>query len=39
MATRQEIIIWTDAGIDKHEVHVGSPYYFSFTEVARGLCP
>ena len=36
MATRQEILIWTDAGIVSMR-YVGSPFYFSFTEVARGL--
>ena len=35
MATRQEILIWTDAGIVSMR-YVGSPFYFSFTEVARG---
>ena len=36
LATRQEILIWTDAGIVSMR-YVGSPFYFSFTEVARGL--
>ena len=36
LATRQEILIWTDAGITSMR-YVGSPYYFSFTEVARGV--
>jgi len=36
LATRQEILIWTDAGIVSMR-YVGSPFYFSFTEVARGM--
>ena len=36
MATRQEILIWTDAGIVSMR-YVGSPFFFSFTEIARGM--
>ena len=36
MATRQEILIWTDAGMVSMR-YVGSPFYFSFTEVARSI--
>jgi hypothetical protein len=36
LAVRQEILIWTDAGITSMR-YVGSPYYFAFTEVARGM--
>ena len=33
---RQEILIFTDVGIQSMR-YVGSPFYFSFTEVARGM--
>ena len=36
LMTRQEILIFTDVGIQSMR-YVGSPFYFSFTEVARGM--
>ena len=36
MRTRQEILIWTDCGIVSMR-YIGSPFYFSFTEVAKGM--
>ena len=36
MMTRQEILIWTDAGIQSMR-YIGSPFYFSFTETAKGM--
>ena len=33
---RKEILIWTDCGIVSMS-YVGSPYYFSFNEVAKGM--
>ena len=36
LSTRQEIIIWTDVGLTSMR-YIGSPYYFSFTEVAKGM--
>tara|TARA_Y100000004_G_scaffold100635_1_gene112793 strand:+ start:720 stop:3098 length:2379 start_codon:yes stop_codon:yes gene_type:complete len=36
LPVRQEILIWTDAGVTSMR-YVGSPFYFSFTEVARGM--
>ena len=36
LSTRQEVLIWTDAGVVAMR-YVGSPFYFSFTEVARGM--
>ena len=36
MATRQETLIWTDNGIVSMR-YVGSPFYFSFTETAKGM--
>ena len=36
LSTRQETLIWTDAGIVSMR-YIGSPFYFSFTEVARGM--
>ena len=36
MMTRQEILIWTDCGIVSMR-YIGSPFYFSFTETAKGM--
>jgi hypothetical protein len=36
LSTRQETLIWTDAGMVSMR-YIGSPFYFSFTEVARGM--
>ena len=36
MMGRQEILIWTDCGIVSMR-YIGSPFYFSFTEVAKGM--
>ena len=36
LMTRQEILIFTDVGIQSMR-YSGSPFYFSFTEVARGM--
>jgi len=36
MMTRQEILIWTDCGIQSMR-YIGSPFYFSFTETAKGM--
>ena len=36
LMTRQEILIWTDAGIQSMR-YTGSPFYFSFTEAAKGM--
>ena len=36
MMTRQEILIWTDCGIMSMR-YIGSPFYFSFTETAKGM--
>ena len=36
LRVRQEILIWTDCGIVSMR-YVGSPFYFSFTEVAKGM--
>ena len=36
LATRQEILIWTDAGLVSMR-YIGSPFYFSFTEVGKGM--
>ena len=36
LMTRQEILIFTDVGIQSMR-YVGSPFYFSFTEAARGM--
>ena len=36
LSTRQETLIWTDAGLVSMR-YIGSPFYFSFTEVARGM--
>tara|TARA_Y100000310_G_scaffold15294_1_gene15292 strand:- start:918 stop:3299 length:2382 start_codon:yes stop_codon:yes gene_type:complete len=36
MMTRQEILIWTDCGIVSMR-YIGSPFYFSFTEAAKGM--
>ena len=36
MMTRQEILIWTDCSIVSMR-YIGSPFYFSFTEVAKGM--
>tara|TARA_R110002033_G_scaffold158390_1_gene194505 strand:- start:363 stop:2762 length:2400 start_codon:yes stop_codon:yes gene_type:complete len=33
---RQEILIWTDNGIVSMR-YIGSPFYFSFTEIAKGM--
>ena len=33
---RNEILIWTDCGIVSMR-YIGSPFYFSFTEVAKGM--
>jgi hypothetical protein len=34
--TRQEILIWTDCGVMSMR-YVGSPFFFSFTETAKGM--
>ena len=36
MMTRQETLIWTDCGIVSMR-YIGSPFYFSFTETAKGM--
>ncbi len=36
LSTKQEVLIWTDAGIVSMR-YVGSPFFFSFTEIARGM--
>jgi len=36
MTTRQETLIWTDCGIVSMR-YIGSPFYFSFTETAKGM--
>tara|TARA_R110002124_G_scaffold132238_3_gene294716 strand:- start:496 stop:2874 length:2379 start_codon:yes stop_codon:yes gene_type:complete len=36
LTTRQETLIWTDAGIVSMR-YVGSPFYFSFTEASKGM--
>ena len=36
MMTRQEILIWTDCGVVSMR-YIGSPFYFSFTETAKGM--
>jgi len=36
MTARQEILIWTDCGIVSMR-YIGSPFYFSFTETAKGM--
>jgi len=36
LMTRQEILIWTDCGIVSMR-YIGSPFYFSFTETAKGM--
>jgi len=36
MMTRQEILIWTDCGIVSMR-YIGSPFFFSFTETAKGM--
>ena len=36
LMTRQEILIWTDCGIVSMR-YIGSPFYFSFNEVAKGM--
>jgi len=36
MMTRQEILIWTDCSIVSMR-YIGSPFYFSFTETAKGM--
>ena len=36
LMTREEILIWTDCGIVSMR-YIGSPFYFSFTETAKGM--
>jgi len=36
LRVRQEILIWTDCGIVSMR-YIGSPFYFSFTEAAKGM--
>ena len=36
LMTRQEILIWTDCGVQSMR-YIGSPFYFSFTEAAKGM--
>ena len=36
LMTRQETLIWTDCGIVSMR-YIGSPFYFSFTETAKGM--
>ena len=36
LTTRQETLIWTDAGIVSMR-YIGSPFYFSFTEASKGM--
>ena len=36
LMTRQEILIWTDCGIVSMR-YIGSPFYFSFNETAKGM--
>jgi|GEM_PF-2416545 hypothetical protein len=36
LSTKQEILIWTDAGLVSMR-YTGGPFYFSFTEVGKGM--